>query len=614
MKKDIRKFIKESLADIFMAAQEQEAPVETPTQTPTKPEAPGNPLKIPTKWPDNLPKPRPKAAGEEVAPVETPTQTPTKPEAPGNPLKIPTKWPDNLPKPRPKANNKNPFSLNEDYFRKCEKSILMAKELRKMKAVLKESVIREMGMRIDDPNFAGEPHPSVRQGVEAGKPTAFSDSELFTGGDEDYSTLEKIGSEEFNKIINDLKEQGKLSVQEIMQAFQLMMQVEQPHARQLEQLALNKVKQQFGLPDSIMEKLKAKLTPQPPEKPDDEDEEDDMEEEVMEDMEFTDEEKVIIRKHVDKRKIQNALMMGAGYRAHSIFNDVQSDLDSIDPRLYPLYMQVMPNVSLFMWSVAWEDNMDQAQMMGRSEIKEEEVEKENEEGEMETQKEITAEAQAMVFPILLHEVAKAALELLFAQYLIDLGEQHGERVYKEVLKQSDVFNEEIWMKRIGPTLWKYLHDLIDYIVVQERQGNYTIVSYLLNKISLMEPEAFIELMKKVVYSGPEAISELNIMIEEIEGQIEAYEQHQSGQSQGEEIEPQDLETGDAIERPDVEAELTQVARDAMTKSADNIEERPDKPISDMNIDELNIVLQNSLEKEDYEMAAQVRDEINKRTE
>lgn len=530
---------------------------------------------------------------EEEIETETPVETPTKPDAPGRPLKIPIKWPLHLPKPKPKARKNSANNPEQNLFENYMKVLKLSGELKRMKLLISELYrSTNEGMRIDEPeDEAGEPHPSVRRGIEGGKPTAFSDVEYFKGGESGYTTLEKLGSEEYNKIVRDLKEFGQMPQQDVGRTLMMMIELEQPHRRELEQLVLKKVKKQFGLPDEVMEKLEAKLVGMQNISSPDED--GDIEEEIMDDLDFTDEEQTIIKKHVDKRKIQNALMMGGGYRAFSIFNDIKIDLDKIDPRLYPLYSQVMPNVALFMWKFPFEDMMGQAKIMGKSELKE-------------TPEGIKAKAQAAIFPILIHEVAKSAIELLFAQYLINLGEQHGEKVYKAVLNKADVFEEEIWMKRIGPILWKYLHDAIDYIV-KDNQSDYTIVAYLLNKISLMEPEEFIDLMKDVVYNGQTAINKLNSMLNEIEEEIEDYEK-----VKGEEPKPEDIETGDTINSKEIEDELISLAKGASQKQSKQKSERPKKNINDMNIDELNIALENAITDEDYELAAKIRDEINKR--
>lgn len=360
-----------------------------------------------------------------------------------------------------------------------------------------------MAMHIEDSKFDA-PYPSVKNGIEGKKETPFTGIGFFNGGIPNYSTLEKLGSEEFNQIIQNVKLCGKMNFFEFAPAFQLMSSLEIPQKKELEALAIRKVKEQFGLPDEISEKLEAKLVEKVDRPSQDSD---NLSQENKQDFQFTDDEKEIIRQHVEKRKIQNLLIMGAGYKAHSTFNSIKEDLDKINPALYPLYEKTMPNVALFMWKYPFEDVMDGVQMMGLSKIKKDE------------NKEIKATAVATVFPILLHETAKAAIELLFAHYIISLTEKYGKNVAAEIIKQADVFEDEIWNKRIGNTLWKYLHDIIDYIVKNERDNDYTIVANLLHEISLMEPIDFMQFMNNLLYNGKESIATITKMVNGIEEEL-----------------------------------------------------------------------------------------------
>jgi len=434
-----------------------------------------------------------------------------------------------------------------------------------------------MAMNIEDPEF-DEPHPSVRSGIEGGKKTAFSDSEFFKGGDPDYSTLEKIGSEEFNKIIRDIKPLGKMNTMEIMKAFQFMSSIEMQHKEALESLAIRKIKEQFGLPDEVSDKLEAKLVRQVNKPSNDTD---NLTQEVAQDLQFTEEEKEIIKKHVEKRKIQNALIIGSGFRAHSTFMSIKKELDAIDQRLYPLYEKTMPNVALFMWKYPFEDVMGSAQMMGLSKLKKDE------------NNNVKAEAVATIFPILLHETPKAAIELLFANYLISLTERFGANVSSEIIKQSDVFEEEIWHKRIGPTLWKYLHDAIDYVIVHEKESNYTLVAYLLNDISMMEPNEFISFMNDLVYNGQKAINNISQMVDNIERDLSSEE------AVPEETDEENLNTT----TQQLGDELSQLSQAAAEKQETTV--NTPKNFEDMYLIELQDELKSAVSEERYEDASKL---------
>ena len=503
----------------------------------------------------------------------------TKPETPPSPQRrrklVPDKWPEEAPVPKPKAKGEEIISIKETL-----EKIKKVQELSRMKTLISENIKiqNEMSMDIEDPYYE-TPHPSVAKGIEGEKKTPFNDLDFFQGGIIDYSTLEKLGSEEFNKIIRDIKQKGKPSEKELARMLITALSIEQKHIKPLEMLAIKKVKQQFGLPDEITDKLKVKLT----QKVDlnDDDDSDNIEQDVVQNLEFTEEEKQIIKTHVEKRVIQNALMMGAGFRAHSVFNAIKDDLDAIDSKLFPLYEMIMPNVALFMWQNPIEDFMDSKGLFvdGISKIKK------DKDGN------IKAEAQSTFFPVLLHETAKAAIELLFANYLISLTEKYGANIAGEIIKQSDVFEEEIWHKRIGPTLWKYLHDVIDYVIVHEKQSNYNLVSYLLSDISMMEPKEFVKFMNIVVYNGEKSIAIISKMIDDIEQDLASDE-------------AMPAETNEEnLQRTAQEAsgELAQLAKVAQAKRDETV------PISfeEMSLEQLEIELKNAIDEERYEDAAKI---------
>lgn len=507
-------------------------------------------------------------------PVKEPgIKTPSPKKTPRRKL-VPDKWPEQTPGPKPKAEAEDRQILTVEGF---VKTVKLFNELDRMSNLISENrqIKQEMAMNIEDPYY-DEPHPSVRKGIEGGKPTAFTDLEFFGGGQPDYNTLEKLGSEEFNKVIRDVKPFGKMnSHMDFMEAFQLMSSIEMPNKNQLETLAIKKIKEQFGLPDEISDKLEAKLV-RTVNKPDEDT--DNLSKEVIEELHFTKEELQIIKKHIEKRKIQNALMMGAGFRAHSVFNSIKEDLDSIDERLYPLYEKTMPNVALFMWKTPLEDMMGGVSMMGISKIKKDE------------NNNVRAEAQATIFPILLHETAKAAIELLFANYLIDLTEKYGADVASEIINKSDVFEDEIWMKRIGPTLWKYLHDVIDYVIVHEKEGNYTLVSYLLHDISMMEPSEFVDLMNTVIYDGQKAIDIIEKMVNDIEKDL-ASEENIPDKT--------DVENLNKTINASI-SDLSQIASNAKEKAKMTFESN--RNFAEMDIEQLQTELELAVNDERYEDA------------
>jgi len=513
----------------------------------------------------------------ETAPVKTPPKT--TPDKKPNPLKIPKPGPNT--RPNPKAEDKGQeVVVKGNGVNEIKKFLKENDERIRFRQLLKEAP----PMDIDNPRY-GEPASSFKSGIEGQGPSPFSDIEFLQKKQMNKSTLEKLGSEEFNSIVNTLVDAGDLSMQAIYTSLQSIMTIESRHKRQLEELAIETVARNFGLPDEVKEMIVARLTP------DENIEMDGDDENPIEavEAELTDEEKELAKKYIDKRKIQNALMMGSGYRAHKLFDGVKASLDAIDDRLYPLYEKFMPNVEFQLWKI-------EMPVAGRQNWGKCEIDKESGEGK----------AQAKLFLILLHETAKIAVELLFLQSIEDIAQEHGEEMSKYVISQADKYEEEQWMKLIGPRLWKYLHDCIDYIV-KERNNDYSIVSYLLNKIGMLAPDDFLQLMDEVVNDGATAIQKLEKMVDELEKEIEDYRNQNDEMPEPEDIagEPDMNKIGDLV---------SSALDDILGKKTETgvPEKLVSKKLPDMSIDELNTYLAWAIENEEYEKAAEARNEINRR--
>jgi hypothetical protein len=179
----------------------------------------------------------------------------------------------------------------------------------------------------------------------------------------------------------------------------------------------------------------------------------------------------------------------------------------------------------------------------------------------------------------LHEVAKIAVEILFLQSIQDIQEQHGEDVRKYVIFKADRYEDEQWMKLIGPRLWKHLHDCMDYIV-KSKGNDYSVVSYIVNTLGILYPENFFAVMNTVVNDGEKAVQLLEETYDQIMQEIEEYERQEEEHA------------GNQMKKVE-------------------IRKKP-KSISDYSKEELNSLLRDAVENEEFEKAAIIKREIDNR--
>lgn len=356
-------------------------------------------------------------------------------------------------------------------------------------------------MKFDKYN-SHRPLKKFMDGIEGKRKSPFSQIEFLANKNDDnsQSNLDKLASEEFDSVYTNMKTIPFLSKMDTYKTLIQIHEMELTHRKELEQLAVDAVSENFGLSKEIKEKLKAKIV-------------DDITINTniskrpiaIAESKLTNNQKFIAKKYIDKRIIQNALSMGSGYRAHKLFKQIKPAIDEINPALYRLYNKAIGNMELHLWKNEFEVGGARTEL-GKCQI---------------NPKTLQAESQSTLFVILLHEVAKSAIELLFLQSVFNIADDYGNDIYNYVMLSADRYEDEQWMKLIGPRLWKYLHDAINYII-ESRENDYTIFSYLLNKISLLPPEQFLDLISNLISNGPKAIEQLETLLDELENDIEEY--------------------------------------------------------------------------------------------
>jgi hypothetical protein len=161
-------------------------------------------------------------------------------------------------------------------------------------------------------------------------------------------------------------------------------------------------------------------------------------------------------------------------------------------------------------------------------------------------------AKAWIFPLLVHELIKGALELAainWADDHLDFEEQ------KEVIAKADTDEGEIWGMRLGPGMWEKFLDCIG-------TENYDIKQWLFRELTKLPAKQFHEFMKEIL-SGSQKCKEVVDTLKELH-------KEDSGDSLGDMFSDTGYDSmGDILdnlgEEPETEEEPSEVDYSKMSK-------------------------------------------------
>ena len=293
--------------------------------------------------------------------------------------------------------------------------------------------------------------------------------------------IEKLVEKRFKGCVDELKKIGEIDdvpdtgMQTVLGKLVLKCQkLEEPHRPELEKIVANYLIDLFGIPDdSIQMELSLvddvdlssssiKLDP-------------------ADGDEFIEYEDVLdaesIKDEVYKRRLIDAISMGAGMKISSNIKDYMEEIYEINPALINLYRKILAlnDYLLFTKEDIGMTEEDKHQF-GTVEVVL---------GQVEESPKILA--QGVIFPILLSEAVRGLMEL-FASHGLP---QEFEKA-QSVLSKSDYLKAEPWDMRIGPALWEIVSDSFGNGVKTD------LIPYLYKRISQLPVKKFNFFMREVL--------------------------------------------------------------------------------------------------------------------
>jgi len=216
------------------------------------------------------------------------------------------------------------------------------------------------------------------------------------------------------------------------------MTLESKHKRALEKLAVEMIREEYDMSEDAVE-IHAELTPHINMKgtkknplP------------VTAEMTFkSHDEMVNANEEVQKRRFLNAMTQGAAKKCNHMFHMVDDELTDMDPRLANKYAKMMASADFMYYIVP---SMEEGINGGVVHV------------QFPTQENPKAiiTVQAMVFPVLIHELVKGVMELLSAH-----GLPKNKKIGKYVIDRADYLAAEPWDMRIGPGIWECFTRMIE---------------------------------------------------------------------------------------------------------------------------------------------------------
>ena len=327
-----------------------------------------------------------------------------------------------------------------DYKKIAEEALKKAMEIKKMVPnkpinILNESLVYPEGM-------SERMHPKLEDELRK-QETSLGKHPIFPEGDED-TFEQKIMGHRFSEVSKRYKTahstdsiDSKQAMKELLPLVNDVTILEGSHKKELEALAIKVIREEFDMGEDVVE-IHAELTTQidiegtrknpSPQKSD---------------MDFKNHDEMVKSKdEVYKRRFVNAMIQGAAKKCNHMFHVVHDELADIDPKLNNLYSKMMSTADYMYYIIP---NMDDGVNGGVVRV----------DFPTKTNPKIVIHAQAMVFPVLIHELVKGVMEILSAK-----GLPKG-KMGKFVLDKADFLSAEPWDMRIGPALWGRFTDMFE---------------------------------------------------------------------------------------------------------------------------------------------------------
>ena len=206
-----------------------------------------------------------------------------------------------------------------------------------------------------------------------------------------------------------------------------------------------------------------------------------------------------------KRRMINALIGGAAKKGQYMYHLVSEKLNDINPDLIEYYSLSTAIVDHLYWLYP-EETLEAMSSQGGGEIGTSEVDDSTDPP--------TVIARGVNFPTLVHELVKGVHEVLGTQGLPD-----DPRQAEMVMAAEDTVPAEAWDLKLGPVFWELLQRAYPLDILSDEDKKH-IHLYLFSKISAIPAKEFFDLFKDILEEKPSGKQKIQRMVDELVRELE----------------------------------------------------------------------------------------------
>jgi hypothetical protein len=404
---------------------------------------------------------------------------------------------------------------------------------KKLLSLIKEN-LNEMPMDFDSQD---RPDQGVQDKLSTGETPLKKIPFPKTGNEPNNNFQELLASERYKQVVAKMRQYTGTNatvsgmegmtplMQQMMSAHNQILSFEQNHRRELEELAVDLVKKELGIPDGSVQ-YDARIIGMGEFNPEDfghDDEEQGGEEEGgEEEMNFGNEIEIVndleeLDLEKAKRRFINTIIQGASKRGHYMYHYVEDRVRQIvgNDRIIGLYGIMMSVNDALYWQLPDETMKAMGQsgnIAGR-----EDVDRQTDPP--------TVKARAVNFPVLIHELIKGTLELVALQGR-KRDEEGNEEDFTDVEESEDTLEKEIWDLRLGPAIWDRIRSKFpEDVLTDEDKG---IIQLMVFQHIFKKPaKEFLVFMKEIVSNSENGNRLMETLVRAIEEDINNYDYEQT---------------------------------------------------------------------------------------